>query len=99
VQRASDTCCRDQITLAGNESLGRHDTCVVVALHRLSPAVHTADGVFLDEDIWGQESIVDCFKSQWDRYDCQHEPLLAAGSDHVPANFSGCAFSFWQDKV
>ena len=39
------------------------------------------------------------FKSQWDRYDCKHEPLLAAGSDHVPANFSGCAFSFWQDKV
>ena len=42
---------------------------------------------------------MDWFKSQWDRYDCQHEPLLAAGSDHVPANFSGCAFSFWQDKV
>ncbi len=53
----------------------------------------------MDEDIWGQESIVNWFKSQWDRYDCKHEPLLAAGSDHVPANFSGCAFSFWQDKV
>ena len=55
--------------------------------------------MFLGEDVWGQESIVDWFQSQWDRYDCQHEPLLAAGTDHVPANFSGCAFSFWQDKV